>query len=623
MQADPDTTRPFSGEQRAPEATGATEALPPTGGGVGAGRLVLERYRLEHQIGRGGHGAVWEAIDEKLERRVAVKVIPRADPGAGSEAADRARLEERAQREGRITARLGHPGIVTLYELGADAGSVYLVSELVRGRTVTELAAAGALSDRDVEQVGVALCSALAHAHAHGVIHRDVKPQNVIVVAEPAAGAGFAKLTDFGVAYLTGDESLTLTGDVVGTLAYMAPEQAEGAAVTTAADVYSLALLLYEGWTGGGAAGGAARARLAGRPLAPLGHARPDLPAGLCARIDLALDPRPEMRPQLDELERELRAAGERLSAAGGLVEPSVQRRVGIPAVGRRTRLPVPPTWLLRIGAGLAAGALVTAAFELLAPSSPVSPPPPAGAVAAVIVAVLPRIGWLLAAACVGVWLVLPGVDRQGTALVLLCALAPVPLLMLRGGLLWSMPALAPLLGAIGLAPAFPALAGMASTVWRRIGLAVAGALWLVAAELLSGRTLLAGPPPGSAPWETWEESPLDAAADAVEPVITSPVLAPAVLWAALAAVLPLVVRGRSLGLDAAGAALWAVALVVGHAWLFVLLGSEASPTYSGALVGAAVLGAAVAVGASATGLPWRRAETAPSRRIEAEGPLL
>src|SRR5213076_39203 len=104
--------------------------------------------------------------------------------------------------------------------------------------------------DRDVARIGAELCDGLTHAHQRGVVHRDVKPQNVMVVAEPAAGAGFAKLADFGVAHLAGDEPLTRTGDVVGTLAYMAPEQAEGARVTWEADVYSLALTLYEAWTG-------------------------------------------------------------------------------------------------------------------------------------------------------------------------------------------------------------------------------------------------------------------------------------------------------------------------------------------------------------------------------------
>ena len=235
--------------------------------GVGRGALgdreqgyVLGRYLLERRLGAGGYGVVWLGWDEKLEREVAVKVIPREAEGPAP---------ARAEREARVAARLNHPGIVSLYELGGDDEAVYLVSELVRGRTFAELLKGGALSDRDVARIGIALCDALSHAHSKGVIHRDVKPQNVMVVAEPAAGAGFAKLTDFGVAHLAASD-LTRTGDVVGTLAYMAPEQAEGERITGAVDVYSLALTLYEGWTGSNpikARGPAATARNLGRPL--------------------------------------------------------------------------------------------------------------------------------------------------------------------------------------------------------------------------------------------------------------------------------------------------------------------------------------------------------------------
>src|SRR5918992_1166792 len=136
-----------------------TEALP----GAPGPRLVLGRYRLEQRLGAGGFGVVWHAWDERLEREVAVKAIPR-ERGAG----------ERVERE----------------ELASDEHDVYLVAELVRGRTLAELLRAGAISDRDVSRIGADLCDALAHAHARGVIHRDVKPQNVMVVAEPAAGVG-------------------------------------------------------------------------------------------------------------------------------------------------------------------------------------------------------------------------------------------------------------------------------------------------------------------------------------------------------------------------------------------------------------------------------------------------
>ncbi|HEV2074945.1 MAG TPA: serine/threonine-protein kinase [Thermoleophilaceae bacterium] len=553
--------------------------------------MVLGRYRLERRIGRGGHGEVWEALDERLERPVALKAVPVREGAPGP----------RVEREGRVAARLNHPGIVSLYELGSDHDAVYLVSELVRGRTMAELAAAGALSDRDVASIGIALCSALAHAHARGVIHRDVKPQNVIVVAEPAAGAGFAKLTDFGVAHVRDDDTLTRTGDVVGTLAYMAPEQAEGGPVTAAADVYSLALVLYEGWTGSGP-DGAVAGRLAGRRPEPLGRISGGaLPAPLCRVIDAALDPTPERRPALAELEAELQAAAEVLSDEGGLVEPATRRRFGIPAapsvglgLGRSAG------WLPRLAAGLGAGCLVLAGLELL--SAPPIPAPglAVGAAVAGVVCLLPRLGWLLAAAGFIGWLASPAGGLQGTALVLLAALAPVPLLLPRAGTLWSGAALGPLLGAAGLAAAFPLLAALAPTVWRRAGLAAAGFGCLVAAELLSGRSLLLGPPEGAAAPVVWESSAIRAMGDALLPVVASWALAPAVAWIAGSALGGLVHRSPSLGLTAAAAVAAAVALVAAHRWIAELTGTGRGSGQTEEILAGAFLGAAALVAVAA-----------------------
>src|SRR3954447_23176875 len=245
-------------------------------------RVILRRYRMERRLGAGGFGVVWLGGDEKLERGVAGKVI-RRERGEG----------EGVEREARAAARLNHPGIVAIYELASDDDDVYLVSELVRGRTLAELTKAGAISDRDVARIGIALCDALEHAHARGVIHRDVKPGNVMVLADPAAGAGFAKLADFGVAHVATADALTHTGDIVGTLAYMAPEQAEGARVTPACDVYSLALTLYEAWTGTNpirSGSPVATARRLGRPLPSLSALRRDLPLELCDAVDEALE---------------------------------------------------------------------------------------------------------------------------------------------------------------------------------------------------------------------------------------------------------------------------------------------------------------------------------------------
>jgi eukaryotic-like serine/threonine-protein kinase len=562
--------------------------------------LVLGRYRLERRLGAGGYGVVWLAHDEKLQREVAVKVIP-SDEDAGSRSA-------RAEREARVAAQLNHPGIVALYELGADAQATYIVSELVRGRTFAELARAGALSDRDVARIGLAICDALAHAHARGVIHRDVKPQNVLVVSEPAAGAGFAKLADFGVAHMAEGDALTRTGDVVGTLAYMAPEQAEGQRVTYAADAYSLALTLYEGWTGVNpvrARGPAATARRLGRPLPPLRGRRRDLPPELGHAVDLALDPRPERRPPIDALRDVLADVEPELSDEGGLVEPATLERFGLSRHERRR--PAAPRGfagvLVRVAAGLAAGALGLGALYGLGPDPSFSPLAAAGACAAAV-ALLPRAGWIASVLALCGWLASPEAGREGSALVVLAACAPVPLLLPRAGLLWSVPALAPLLGTAALAPVYVAVAGFASTAWRRAGLAAAGFVWLVAAELLTGRSLLFGVPDGALPRSLWEDSVTGAAGDALYPLVTSPALAPLAVWAAMAVLLPLCVRGRSLALDVLRGGLWAAALVTLHAGLADLMAPSVALDDARGAVGGAIAGLVAAVAAAALAAP-------------------
>src|SRR3954463_15141659 len=235
--------------------------------------LALGRYRLGPRIGAGGFGTVYEAYDERLGRSVAVKAIP-AD----------GRADERARREAHAVARLDHPGIVAVFDAGEEDGSRFLVSELVRGATLAQLEAAGEVSDRDVLRIGLALAAALAHAHERGVIHRDVKPQNVMVPEQPRSPYGVAKLTDFGVAHLAGDEPLTRTGDVVGTLAYMAPEQAAGERIDERCDLYALGLVLYEGLAGVNpvrAGSPAATLRRVGQVQPPLSGKRGAPPPGL------------------------------------------------------------------------------------------------------------------------------------------------------------------------------------------------------------------------------------------------------------------------------------------------------------------------------------------------------
>jgi eukaryotic-like serine/threonine-protein kinase len=260
-------------------------------GGAVVGSLVLNRFLIERRIGSGGFGVVYEAWDGRLERPVAVKAID-------TDGAERGR----ALREAQAAARLNHSGIVTLYEIGEEDGNALLVTELVDGDTLARRRREGSLSDREIGEIGADLCEALDHAHAHGVVHRDVKPENVVVTE---TGEPHAKLMDFGVARVVGAMGLTAPGDVVGTLAYMAPEQAEGRGAGPEADVYALALTLYECWSGvnpNRRSNPAATARSIGARARPLRRLRPDLPQELSTTIDAALRARSSLRPTLEEL---------------------------------------------------------------------------------------------------------------------------------------------------------------------------------------------------------------------------------------------------------------------------------------------------------------------------------
>jgi hypothetical protein len=526
---------------------------------------VAGRYRLGTRLGSGGFGTVYAAHDERLDRHVALKLIPAHGPAP-----------ERAQREALAAARLHHPGIVAVYDAGDDRDGRYLVSELVRGRTLDVLERDGVLSDRDVLRVGLALAEALGHAHERGVIHRDVKPQNVIVPDEGHA----AKLTDFGVAHLAGDEPLTRTGDVVGTLAYMAPEQAAGERVDERADLYALALVLYEALAGANPVRGptpAATARLVGTVLPALRSRRRDLPPELCAALDRALAPDPEARGTLDELAEALADALTEVSDDGGTIAPH--------PLERTTRLPP----LGRAAAGAAAAGLT--ALALAAAGNPpggaaaatelVVAPLTGAAAAFLLVALFPRVGWLIAAAgCVAA---LAGPWPETAALVAAAAAVP-PLLLRRDGLTWSLPAAAPALGLAGLAGAYPAVAGRVPSAWARAALGAAGLWWLLLAEPLLDRQIAVGTEPGSA-------------GDVLETLATSGVLLIAPLWAAAAAVLPWLVRGRSLSLDIVGAATWAAALASGTA---AVAGWAGLAEPRGLAAGAVVAGVLALIGARA-----------------------
>ncbi|NXY99353.1 serine/threonine protein kinase, partial [Streptomyces sp. BR123] len=211
-----------------------------TDGGPGAadGRVVAGRYRLLGVLGRGGMGIVWRARDEVLAREVAVKEV-RAP--AGLDGAEVGRLYRRLEREAWAAARVAHRGVVTVYDVVTEEGRPWIVMELVRGLSLAEvLEAEGPLPPRRTAHLGEQVLAALRAAHEAGVLHRDVKPANVLL-----ANDGRVVLSDFGIARLEGSTAITRTGEVVGSPEFLAPERAMGREPGPASDLWSLGVMLY------------------------------------------------------------------------------------------------------------------------------------------------------------------------------------------------------------------------------------------------------------------------------------------------------------------------------------------------------------------------------------------
>jgi serine/threonine protein kinase len=200
---------------------------------------VAGRYELERPLGHGATATVDLARDVELERPVALKRL------AENLARDD-ELHARFLREGKLAARLSHPNVVRIYDVGDDGGRPFIAMEYVDGETLADVVAQrGPLPPREAAQLGVQMCRALAAAHEAGLVHRDVKPQNLLLRRD-----GVLKLGDFGIAFRSEGTRLTTAGTVLGTAAYLAPEQARGEEVTAAADVYGVGAVLYELLTG-------------------------------------------------------------------------------------------------------------------------------------------------------------------------------------------------------------------------------------------------------------------------------------------------------------------------------------------------------------------------------------
>jgi serine/threonine-protein kinase len=247
--------------------------------------VIGDRFVLRDLLGRGGMSEVWLAEDRELSRPVALKLLASgADPN-------------RLIREARAIAALSHPNIAGVYDVGETSGRPYIVLEYLRGGTLEDRLRGGRpLPDFETERLASEIAAGLAHAHANGIVHRDLKPSNVLLDSENRA-----KLADFGIARAAGQATLTEAGTIMGTAAYLSPEQAKGRPVGPTSDVYSFGVILYRLLTGalpftGSTALEVALKHSREQPR-PIHSLRPDAPAGLAALAERALAKRPEERP--------------------------------------------------------------------------------------------------------------------------------------------------------------------------------------------------------------------------------------------------------------------------------------------------------------------------------------
>ncbi len=262
---------------------------------LSTGSLIGLRYRITGVVGRGGMGTVYRAHHLGLDREVALKVVP---PGIGDRAAT-----VRFEREARNVARVDHDGCVRVFDVGVTPdGHRFLAMELLEGGTLrAHLAARGPLPPAEAARIAWALLDALEHAHARGVLHRDVKPENILLVPSPdAPGAPRPVLIDFGLSWALGDAHVTRRGTTVGSPSYLAPERALGLDGDARVDVYAIGVILYELLAGRPpfAAGSAVELAWmqAHRPAPALISVAPGVPLGLAALIHRALAKAPDDR---------------------------------------------------------------------------------------------------------------------------------------------------------------------------------------------------------------------------------------------------------------------------------------------------------------------------------------
>jgi len=296
--------------------------------------LVLGRYRPLRPLGSGGGGSVWLARDEESDRDVALKVVEReGKPGA------------RAEREVAAATRLRHPRCLRALALARDDQHVYVAYPYVAGRTLRDALRNGAVDDWTAVEAGAQVLEALAHAHSQGVVHRDVKPANVMLEEGDEVSV---RLLDFGLAQLEQADTLTAIGEVPGTLAYIAPERLAGEETTGAADVWAVGVLLWESlarrhpfW----AVSPLETARRIEQGAQPLAELRPDLPRELTRTVDRMLSIDPRKRPAAKEALTLLRSAEEgRVERRRATTSPTVLRAGEEDRAGDQVAEPVEPS---------------------------------------------------------------------------------------------------------------------------------------------------------------------------------------------------------------------------------------------------------------------------------------
>ncbi len=327
------------------------------------GELFAGRYRLSRVLGQGGMAAVFDGFDTRLDRPVAIKVLHphiAATPG----------MQERFAHEGRAAAGLSHPSAVGVFDAGEDRGRAFLVIERLPGTTLADAMRNGPLDAGWTVPVALDVLAALGAAHRLGMVHRDIKPGNILLTGE-----GRAKVADFGIAKVTGGTDLTAAGLVVGTAAYLSPEQIEGQSATAGSDLYALGVVLYEALAGQKPFGGAspldqAHAALSGHYVG-LHQLRPDLSTPLVSVVERAMAQRSEDRySSASAMAADLRLA-EPLLAEPLLAEPDATAMWSGPPPATRRRRRGRPKIFAAAAAFLTVMALALLVAALVGGSSP------------------------------------------------------------------------------------------------------------------------------------------------------------------------------------------------------------------------------------------------------------